>query len=69
MFSALHELLVDDLAGVVLAGLDVDGLFDDGVGAAPEGLARPVLGRGRYQQAGRRSRRAISPGRGPSRGP
>ena len=43
VLAALHELLVDDLAGIVLAGLDVDGLLDDGVRAAPKGFACPVL--------------------------
>ena len=43
MLPPLHELLVDDLAGIVLAGLDVDGLFDDGVGTGAEGFAGAVL--------------------------
>ena len=43
MFSPLHELLVDDLAGIVLAGLDVHGLLDDGIGAAAQGLACAIL--------------------------
>ena len=47
VLSALHELFVDDLAGIVFSGLDVDGLLHDGVGAASEGLAGAVLGVGR----------------------
>lgn len=43
VLSALHEFLVDDLAGIVLAGLDVDSLFDDGVGAGAKSLAGAVL--------------------------
>ena len=34
VFSAFHELLVDHLAGIVGSGLDVNGLLDDGIGAA-----------------------------------
>ena len=43
VLPALHELLVDDLAGKVLAGLDVDSLFDDSIGAASEGFTCTVL--------------------------
>jgi hypothetical protein len=43
VLSTLHELLVNDLAGIVFASLDVDGLLDYGVCARPEGLASPVL--------------------------
>ena len=31
VFPTLHELLVDDLAGEVLSGLDMDRLLDDSV--------------------------------------
>ena len=34
VFSALHELLVDNFAGIVGSSLDVNGLLDDGVRAA-----------------------------------
>ena len=43
MFSALHELLVDNFAGIVGSGLDVNGLLDDGVRAATQGLSGPIL--------------------------
>jgi hypothetical protein len=43
VLATLHELLVDDFAGIVFASGDVNGLLDDGVGSAAEGLARPVL--------------------------
>ena len=43
VFSALHELLVDHLAGIVGSGLDVNGLLDDCVRAAAQGLPGPVL--------------------------
>lgn len=43
MFTALHKLLVDDLAREVLASLDVDGLLDDGIGSTAEGLSSAVL--------------------------
>ena len=46
MFSALHELLVDHFAGIVDPSLDVNGLFDDGVGAATKSLPSPVLREG-----------------------
>lgn len=44
MLPPLHELLVDDFAGIIFARLDVHGLFDDGVRAAAKGLARAILG-------------------------
>jgi len=34
VFPTLHQFLVDDLAGIVLAGVDVYGFLDNGVGAA-----------------------------------
>ena len=43
VLPALHERLVDDLARVVLARLDVHRLLHDRVRPAPERLARPVL--------------------------
>lgn len=43
MFPALHELLVDDFASIVLAGLDVDGFLDNGVGSTAESPAGSVL--------------------------
>jgi hypothetical protein len=47
VLATLHELLVDDLAGKVLAGLDVDRLLHDRVRPAPERLARAVLSWGK----------------------
>jgi hypothetical protein len=46
MLTALHKLLVDDLAGIVLARLDVDGLLYDGVRSASECFACAVLQKG-----------------------
>jgi hypothetical protein len=43
VFSAFHELLVDNFAGIVGPGLDVNGLFDDGVGATTQSLSSPIL--------------------------
>ena len=43
MLAPLHELLVDDLAGIVLAGLDVHGLLYDGIRAAAQCLASTIL--------------------------
>jgi hypothetical protein len=43
MLPPLHELLVDDLAGIVLAGLDVDGLLHDGIRSATKRLACAIL--------------------------
>ncbi len=43
VLAAFHEALVDDLAGIVLVCLDVDRLLHDGIRAAPERLARPIL--------------------------
>lgn len=43
MLAALHEALVDDLAGVVLAALDVDRLLHDRVRPAAERLSGAVL--------------------------
>ena len=54
VFPPLHELLVDDLASIVLAGLDVYGLLHDSVRSAAECLACPILGThiDRYQPPG-----------------
>jgi hypothetical protein len=43
MLPPLHELLVDDLARIVLARLDVYRLLHDRVRPAPERLARAIL--------------------------
>jgi hypothetical protein len=43
MLPPFHELLVDDLAGIVLAGLDVDRLFNDSIRPATERLACAIL--------------------------
>lgn len=45
MFSALHQLLIDDLACIIFASLDVDGLLDDGISSTAQRLARTVLAR------------------------
>ena len=34
MFPPLHELLIDNLTCIILARLDMDGLFHDGIRAA-----------------------------------
>ena len=43
MLAPLHELLVDDLAGIVLSSLDVHGFLDNGIGALAECAACAVL--------------------------
>ena len=43
MFSTLHKLLVDDLAGIVLASLDVDRLLDDSICSTSKRTPCPVL--------------------------
>lgn len=43
VLAPLHELFVDDLAGIVFPGLDVDGLLHDSVRATAERLACAVL--------------------------
>jgi hypothetical protein len=43
MLAALHQALVDDLACIVFPRLDVDRLFDDGIGTASEGSSSPIL--------------------------
>lgn len=47
MFSPLHELLVDDLAGIVFAGLDVYGLLHDSICAASERSSCAILQKSR----------------------
>lgn len=44
VFPALHEFLVDYLASIVLSSSNMDGLLDDGIGPAAEGLSCPILG-------------------------
>ena len=39
----LHELLVDDFAGIILASLDMHGLLYDGIRAATQCLASAIL--------------------------
>jgi len=41
--AALHELLVNNFAGIVFPGLDVYGFLDDCVRPASEGFSRAVL--------------------------
>ena len=43
MLPPLHELLVDDLASIILARLDMHGLLYDGIRAAAQCLASAVL--------------------------
>ena len=43
VLPTLHEFLIDDLASIVLASLDVNGFLDDGVGSATQGLAGTIL--------------------------
>ena len=43
MFPSLHKLLVDNLAGIILARLNMNGLFHDRIRPAAEGLACAVL--------------------------
>lgn len=45
MFSPRHEAFVDDFRGIVAAGVDVDALLDDRVGAGAESLADLVSAR------------------------
>lgn len=50
--SALHELLVDDLARIVLPGLDVYRLLDDGICSAAKRPSGTVLSCYLYDQPG-----------------
>lgn len=43
VLPSLHEFLVDDLACVVFARLDVDGLLHDGIGPTSKGFSRAIL--------------------------
>lgn len=43
MFSTLHKLLVDDLAGIVLPSLDVDCLLDNSICSTSKRTTCPVL--------------------------
>ncbi len=43
VLPALHEFLIDDLASVVLAGLDMDCLLDYGACPASECLSSAIL--------------------------
>lgn len=43
MFSALHEFLVDDLAGIVFSSLDMYRFLDYRVRPAPQGFSSAVL--------------------------
>lgn len=43
MFATLHKPLVDDLAGKVLASLDVNGFLHDGIGTTAQGLSSAIL--------------------------
>ncbi len=52
VFTALHEFLVDNFAGIVLACLDVDCFFDDGIGSAAESSASSVLSERRRVRVG-----------------
>jgi hypothetical protein len=43
VFPTLHELLVNDLASIVFAGLDMYGLLDDGICAASKRASCAIL--------------------------
>jgi hypothetical protein len=43
VLPTLHELLVDDLAGIVVVRANMHGFFDDGIGTAAKRLSCPVL--------------------------
>jgi hypothetical protein len=43
VFPPLHELLIDDLASIVLSSLDVDRLFDDSIRSTPKRPSSAVL--------------------------
>lgn len=63
VLAPLHELFVDDLAGIVFPGLDVDGLLHDSVCATAERLACAVLRVCRESKQQRISNRIIPPAR------
>ena len=43
VLSAFHELFIDDLAGIVFAGLDMDGFLHNSIRPAAEGLTSAIL--------------------------
>lgn len=43
MFSALHQFLIDDFAGIVFPRLDVNSFLYNGVCTAAERLSSPIL--------------------------
>jgi hypothetical protein len=43
MFPALHELLVNDFAGIVFPSLDMNSLLHDGVCSTSKGFASAIL--------------------------
>jgi hypothetical protein len=43
MFPPLHKLLVDNLARIILASLDMNRLFHDGIRPTAESLASAIL--------------------------
>ena len=43
MFSALHQLLVDDFASIIFAGMDVDRLLDNSESPTAQRLSRAIL--------------------------
>ena len=43
MFSAFHQLLINDFAGIIFAGFDVDRLLEDSVSPTAYRLSRAVL--------------------------
>jgi hypothetical protein len=68
MFPSLHKLLIDDLASIILARLDMNGLFDNGIRSTAKGLASTVLRakQGRSDQLSSRNHYVgiVTPGKG-----
>ena len=48
VFPSFHELLVDDLTGIVFASADVNGLFDNGIRSTSESPSSTVLRLARF---------------------
>ena len=43
MFATLHKPLVDNLAGIVLPRMDVNGFLHDGIGTTAQSLSSAIL--------------------------
>lgn len=59
MFPALHELFIDDFAGIVLAGLDMNRLLHDCIRAATKGTSGAVLELSKPERENRDQRHRI----------